>query len=119
MFDSLIFMQDGAPPHHTANLHDWLNQNFPGRWMGRTSANLIAPLYWAPYSPDLTPCDFFLWGYIKSKVYRTQPESLEELQRRIEQVFAELPQEMVDRAIDAYVHRLEKVIEVGGSSVEL
>jgi len=27
----------------------------------RSSANLIAPFRWPPYSPDLTPCDFFLW----------------------------------------------------------
>ena len=24
---------------------------------------------WPPRSPDLTPCDFFLWGHLKSKVY--------------------------------------------------
>ena len=22
---------------------------------------------WLPYSPDMNPCDFFLWGYIKDK----------------------------------------------------
>ena len=24
---------------------------------------------WLPQSPDLTPCDYFLWGYLKNKVY--------------------------------------------------
>lgn len=26
-------------------------------------------LDWPPHSPDLTPPDFFLWGYLKLKVY--------------------------------------------------
>ncbi|GBM60640.1 hypothetical protein AVEN_73312-1 [Araneus ventricosus] len=25
-----------------------------------------------PLSPDLTPCDFFLWGHVKDKVYVPQ-----------------------------------------------
>jgi hypothetical protein len=24
---------------------------------------------WPPRSPDATPCDFFLWGYVKDQVY--------------------------------------------------
>ncbi|KAF2367907.1 hypothetical protein FHG87_001352, partial [Trinorchestia longiramus] len=38
---------------------------------------------WPPRSPDLTPCDFFLWGYLKNKVYFSPPQDLEELQNRI------------------------------------
>jgi len=118
-FDSLIFMQDGAPPHHQAQVHDWLNEHFPNRWIGRSSANLIAPFSWPPYSPDLTPCDFFLWGWIKSRIYRTQPIDLDDLQSRIQQAFDELPQEMINRSIEAYKNRLERCIEVDGKSVEI
>jgi len=24
---------------------------------------------WPSHSPDATPCDFFLWGYVKDQVY--------------------------------------------------
>ncbi|CAB4013011.1 Hypothetical predicted protein [Paramuricea clavata] len=37
------------------------------------------PREWPPRSPDLTPCDFFLWGYLKSRVYQTPPQNLEDL----------------------------------------
>ncbi|GBM98968.1 hypothetical protein AVEN_181010-1 [Araneus ventricosus] len=30
---------------------------------------------WPPYSPDLNPCDSFLWGYIKDKVYAGNPRA--------------------------------------------
>ena len=29
-------------------------------------------LLWPPRSPDLTPCDFFLWGYVKDNAYEPQ-----------------------------------------------
>jgi len=38
-------------------------------------------------SPDLTPLDYFhyfLWGYVKSKVYAIPPPNLESLKGRIE-----------------------------------
>ena len=117
-FDELIFMQDGAPPHHQALVHEWLDENFPLRWMGRSSANMKPPLAWPPYSPDLTPCDFF-GGWVKSKIYKTQPADLDELQARIQHAFDELPKDMIDRAIDAYENRLEKCIENNGKSVEI
>jgi hypothetical protein len=35
------------------------------------------------FSPDITPLDFFLWGYIKDIVYKTPVTSLDELKLRI------------------------------------
>ena len=37
-----------------------------------------------PRSPDATPCDFFLWGYVKDQVYVSPlPASIPELKVRI------------------------------------
>jgi len=33
--------------------------------------------------PDLNPCDFFLWGYLKSKVYCPKPRTLDDLKNNI------------------------------------
>ena len=32
--EDLIFMQDGAPPHFAIVVREWLNAQFPGKWMG-------------------------------------------------------------------------------------
>jgi hypothetical protein len=120
-FNNLLFMQDGAPPHWATVVRDWLNENLTGRWMGRGSPASPAPFRWPPYSPDFTPCDFFLWGYVKSLVYRTEPANLNELEQRIRGVFADLAenhQNMIDRSIDDYARRMERCIDVGGRSVE-
>ena len=37
----------------------------------------------APRSPDLTPCDLFLWGYIKDKVFSIPPRDIDELRQKI------------------------------------
>jgi hypothetical protein len=56
----VFFQQDGAPPHWNLIVRASLNQRFPNRWIGRAS-----PISWPTRSPDITPCDFFLWGYGK------------------------------------------------------
>jgi hypothetical protein len=39
---------------------------------------------WIPRSPDLTTCDFFLWGYVKDRVYEPPiPATMDELQECI------------------------------------
>jgi hypothetical protein len=62
--------------------------------------------------------DFFLWGYIKSCVYKTPIENLAILQERNEKSFEELPMEMVNNAIDSYKRQLVRCINEKGKSVE-
>jgi len=38
---------------------------------------------WPPRYPDLTPLDYFLWGYLKDNVYATKPIDLGELRDHI------------------------------------
>lgn len=72
------FQQDGAPPHFARPVREYLDVVFPGRWIGRRG-----PIEWPPRSPDLNPLDFFLWGYLKSKVFKNKPANVEDLKARI------------------------------------
>ena len=38
---------------------------------------------WPARSLDLNHCDFFLWGYLKSKVYCPKPRTLDDLENNI------------------------------------
>ena len=31
---------------------------------------------WPPYSLDLNSCDYFLWGYLKERIYQNNPQTL-------------------------------------------
>ena len=57
------------------------------------SDRLVAKGFWPPRSPDLTPPDFFLWGFLKSKVYSTLPETLDELEERIREETQKISEE--------------------------
>lgn len=75
----LWYMHDGAPAHYSLQVREFLNLNFPGRWIGRGGV-----IDWPPRSPDLTPLDFFYWGKLKSSVYNASPiNNIEELKARI------------------------------------
>ena len=38
---------------------------------------------WLPHSPDINPCDFFLWGFLKGKVFQRRPENVVQLRAHI------------------------------------
>jgi hypothetical protein len=67
--EDFIFEQDGVLPHFHFDIRGHLNANIPGCWIGQTSHNDSLLLPWPPQLFNLTPCDFFLWGYIKDHVY--------------------------------------------------
>ena len=51
-------------PRHTSifDIHAHLSANLPGRWLGRISQSDSPFLTWPPWSPDLTPLQFFSYG---------------------------------------------------------
>jgi hypothetical protein len=54
------------------------------RWIGRGTDDDQILLAWPPRSSDATPCDFFLWGYVKDQVYGPPlPALIPELKVRI------------------------------------
>lgn len=52
-------------------------------------------MLWPPRSPDLTPCDFFLWGYIKNIVYSQKIRDLNHLKNRINEAMTTITEEML------------------------
>ena len=65
-FSPLWWAQDGAPAHTSVDVSTWMTEFFRHKIIALHHSN-----EWPPRSPDLTPCDFFLWGNLKSKVYAT------------------------------------------------
>ena len=92
-------MQDG---HHAAMVRDWQQEVFNGRVISRTFED-----FWPPYSPDLNPCDFFLWGYLKSVVYEDAvPATLEELKKNIKREVRKIKPETLRKVYNNVLVRL-------------
>lgn len=100
-YDEVWFQQDGAPAHFTRIVRDYLNEEFNNRWIGRRGT-----IEWPARSPDLTPMDFFLWGYIKNKIYVTSPQDLADLRQRIINICTDISPEIIRSAIENFYVRL-------------
>jgi len=72
----MYFQHDGAPPHYTRHVREYLNESFPNRWLGRGGP-------WPRRSPDLTPLYYYLWGHMKTLVYEIKVDSREALRHCI------------------------------------
>jgi hypothetical protein len=69
----------------------YFNTHFPGQWICRA-----APIACPSHSLDLTPLDFFLWGFIKDRVLvPTLPANVVELQTLIIAAVAEVTSDML------------------------
>ena len=112
---SMIFQQDGAPPHWGLQVRTFLNKTFPNRWIGRDG-----PLHWPARSPDLTPMDFFFWGYIKTQVYRSNTvyHSIQELRNSITSCLQEINPEMLNHVFDSLQERYHLCIQNEGGHIE-
>ena len=91
-----IFQQDGASPHWSFIVRQYLNATLHSRWIGRTGNDDFVLLHWFPRSPDLTPCDFVLWGYVKSLVYVPPlPTSVNDLKSQITEALITIDPDML------------------------
>jgi len=112
-FEDIWFQQDGAPPHYGIDVRRFLDQTFNERWIGRRGT-----IEWAPRSPDLAPLDYFLWGYLKDRVYKTNPQNLDELRHRIVQEVALIPRDVIRNAVQSFYNRISYCQEVNGEQFE-
>jgi hypothetical protein len=89
-----------------------LREMFPGKLI-----SLRGDVGWPAHSPDLAPCDFFLWGYLKSKVHTHRPENLRTLKDAIRRETAAIPPAMTERVMRAFRNRLEESIANDGHNL--
>ncbi|GFT32605.1 uncharacterized protein TNCV_3145531 [Trichonephila clavipes] len=91
----LWFQQDGATCHTARATIDLLKDTFGDRLISR-----FGPVNWPPRSCDLTPLDYFLWGYVKSLVYADKPQTLDHLEENIRRVIADIRPQMLEKVIE-------------------
>ena len=91
----------------------FLREAFPNRLI-----SLRGDLNWPACSPDLAPCDYFLWGYLKSLVYKDRPQTLEDLQNAIRTEIANIPLSMLERVDQSFQNRLNQFIDNGGGHLK-
>jgi hypothetical protein len=117
--DTIIWQQDGAPAHWSLEVRQWLSIKFPGRWIGRGGGPGAAQPWipWPQRCPDLTPPDFFLWGYLKHKIYSDAPKTMAELKEKLHEHLEAIPLDMVRKACRTVRGRYEECIRQRGAHI--
>ncbi|GFV88107.1 putative LOC100569746 [Trichonephila clavipes] len=106
----LWFQQDGATCHTARATIDLLKDTFGDRLISH-----FGPVNWPPRSCDLTPLDYFLWGYVKSLVYAAEPQTPDYLEDNIRRVIADIRPQMLEKVIENWTSRLDYIRVSRGS----
>lgn len=111
--ENIWFQQDGATAHTARETMDMLRMNFPQRVISR-----FGDVPWPPRSPDLSPLDFFLWGYLKGKVYIDKPNTLQELKLKIIQEISRITPDMLSAVMNSVIKRARLCLTNNGNHLK-
>jgi hypothetical protein len=85
----------------------------------KTSNEDSALIPWPPKSPDLTPCDFFFWGYVKDKLcVPPLPRDLPEHRQRIVAAVDTIDVNMLQRVWKELDYRIDVCRVIRGRNME-
>ncbi|GFW23595.1 uncharacterized protein TNCV_4091381 [Trichonephila clavipes] len=111
---NVTLMQDGATSHTANSVKAFLIQTFG-------EDRIVSRCFrypWPPRSPDLIPADFWLRGYLKSRVYLSGPSCLSKLKDAIRREVSSIHPDMLHSAVAGFVTRLECLLRSGVGHVE-
>jgi hypothetical protein len=109
------FMHVGAKAHFARAVGRHLTRRYGERWMGRGG-----PVPWPLRSPDLNPVDYCVWGHVKSLVYTSSVDTVEELQHWIEGAFQQISNEpgVCERIRNSMRRRVQSCVQMQGQHFE-
>lgn len=108
--EKYYFQQDGASAHTSKIVQAWCSLKFGQKFLHKEM--------WPPRSPDLNPCDFFLWGYLKSLVYNPLPKTIDELKVNLEREIKNIDKNILEKLFFNLSKRCNFVISAQGGHFE-
>jgi transposase len=103
------FQQDSAPAHRANTTQEWCRDNLP---------EFITAQEWPPYSPDLNPLDYSIWGILESKACATAHKSVDSLKRSLLRAWDEIDVNVLCGAVDQFPKRLNACVKANGGYFE-
>ena len=104
------FTQDGAPAHQDKVVQSYLAEKFGDKFISKDK--------WPSRSPDLNACDYFLWGHLKSCVYKPLPKTLDDLKVNIERKLKNISLIMLENVFKNFFKRCEFLKDAKGNHFE-
>ena len=109
---SSVWFQQGGATAHTATASMCVLREMSPQHVISSAGNVP----WPARSPDLSACDYFLWGggHLKSRVFMCQPWTIVELQQSIKEEIAAIPDQMIRWVMENLRVRLKQRLRNGG-----
>ena len=77
-------------------------------------------VYWNKIGcSDITPLDFFLWGYVKDIVYQTKVRDIADLKQRIRNAIATIDEPMLQWTWQEINYHLDVLHATNGAHIEV
>ena len=106
-----VFQQDGAPPHTTQMVRDWLASKFGDRVISNKTERP-----WPTRSPDLSPLNFWYWNACEVELRRHPPSSMAELRATVNSHAKRMSSAEIRKAVNNVSKRAEACIAAGGDN---
>ena len=103
---SWFLLHDNAPVHRAVAVQEFLAQK------------QVCVLHHPPYSPDLTPCDYFLFPKLKFQLKGRLFEDVQDIQAAVTSSLRAMPQEDVQRSFQSLLDRDTRCIDAEGMFFE-
>jgi transposase len=104
--NGFILHQDNAPAHTALSVKQFVAEK------------QIAVLEHPPYSPDLAPCDFFLFRKVKSVLKRTCFASVTEVKKETTELLRQLTDDELQHGFDQWKIRMQRCVGAEGEYIE-
>ena len=101
----MCFQQDGVTAQTARASMDIIRPLFPCLLISR-----FGNIHWPFRSPNLSMCDYLLWGHLKVRVYEHKPHAMEELKEAICEVVVQIDWAMTEKVFANFQERLQKCI---------
>ena len=94
---------------HSKGINEWS--------AGNVSTHVISrggDVPWPARSPDFSVCDYFLWGYLESRVFICKPRTIAKLKQSVKEEIAAIPEQVTRRVMENLGVRLKQCLRNGG-----
>ena len=106
VFARFVPHQLNAPPHKNKKVNEFLMKK------------RICVMDYPPYSPDLSPCDYFLFPKLKTKMKGAFYDDIPAIQAAVTEVLKNIPINDIKKSMHALVDRSKRCIESNGTYFE-
>jgi len=106
------FQQDGVTAHNAQKSINILKA-VSEHWI----ISCYGDIPWPAHSHNLSACDFFLWGYFESKVFRTCLADLNNLKQRISEEINAISPAMLLHILESVMNQLRLCINLDGQQL--